>query len=101
MEGLTSAEAFKGEVGAVNAAASSLKAPEAPRVAAQNLDGLKTSISNVSVQFGSALGPAVNAVAVSLQPMVSGVAQALQDNPQLVQGQIGRASCRERGCQYV
>src|SRR3546814_20513386 len=28
----------------------------------------------------------VNAVAVSLQPMVSGVAQVLQDNPQLVQG---------------
>jgi hypothetical protein len=86
MEGLTSAEAFKGEVGAANAAVSSLKAPEAPRMAAQSLDGLKTSISNVSVQFGSALGPAVNAAAASLQPMVTGVAQVLQDNPQLVQG---------------
>ncbi|SFG79621.1 phage tail protein [Pseudomonas sp. NFACC45] len=86
MEGLKSADAFKGEVGAANAAASSSKAPEAPRVAAQSLDGLKTSISNVSVQFGSALGPAVNAAAASLQPMVTGVAQVLQDNPQLVQG---------------
>lgn len=86
MEGFKSAEAFKGEVGAANAATSTLQAPEAPRVAAQSLDGLKTSISNVSVQFGSALGPAVNAVAASLQPVVSGVAQVLQDNPQLVQG---------------
>lgn len=86
MDGLKSALAFKDEAGAASAAASAVQAPEAPRVAAQNLDGLKTSISNVSVQFGSALGPAVNAVAISLQPMVSGVAQVLQDNPQLVQG---------------
>ncbi len=86
MDGLKSALAFKDEAGAASSAASAVQAPEAPRVAAQNLDGLKTSISNVSVQFGSALGPAVNAVAVSLQPMVSGVAQVLQDNPQLVQG---------------
>ncbi|CAI8713050.1 phage tail tape measure protein [Pseudomonas brassicacearum] len=86
MDGLKSALAFKDEAGSASAAASAVQAPDAPRVAAQNLDGLKTSISNVSVQFGSALGPAVNAVAVSLQPMVSGVAQVLQDNPQLVQG---------------
>ena len=86
VEGLKSAEALKGEVGALNAATSSLQAPEAPRVAAQNLDGLKTSIGNVSAQFGSALGPAVNAVAAGLQPMVTGVAQVLLDNPQLVQG---------------
>ncbi|WP_434698748.1 phage tail protein [Pseudomonas sp. D1-1] len=86
MDGLKSALAFKDEAGAASAAASAVQAPEAPRVAAQNLEGLKTSISNVSVQFGSALGPAVNAVAVGLQPMVNGVAQVLQDNPQLIQG---------------
>ncbi|WP_334598240.1 phage tail protein [Pseudomonas alvandae] len=86
MDGLKSALAFKDEAGAASVAANAVQASEAPRVAAQNLDGLKTSISNVSVQFGSALGPAVNAVAVGLQPMISSVAQVLQDNPQLVQG---------------
>ncbi|XVN17336.1 phage tail protein [Pseudomonas corrugata] len=70
----------------VNAAASAVQAPAAPLVAAQGLDGLKTSISNVSLQFGSALVPAVNALTVGLQPMIGGVAQVLQDNPQLVQG---------------
>lgn len=86
MEGLRSATALKSEVTEVNVATGALQAPEAPRATAQSLDGLKTSISNVSVQFGSALGPAVNAVAIGLQPMVSGVSQVLQDNPQLVQG---------------
>ncbi|CDF92178.1 MULTISPECIES: tail protein [unclassified Pseudomonas] len=86
MEGLKSALAFKGEVAQVNAVASTVQAPAAPLVAAQGLDGLKTSISNVSLQFGSALVPAVNALAVGLQPMIGGVAQVLQDNPQLVQG---------------
>ncbi|TWC19292.1 TP901 family phage tail tape measure protein [Pseudomonas sp. SJZ085] len=86
MEGLRSATALKSEVAEVNGVTSALQAPEAPRVAAQSLDGLKTSISNVSVQFGSALGPAVSAVAIGLQPMVNGMTQVLQDNPQLVQG---------------
>jgi len=86
MEGLRSATALKGEVAEVNGVTSALQAPEAPRVAAQSLDGLKTSISNVSLQFGSALGPAVNAVATGLQPMINNVTQVLQDNPQLVQG---------------
>ncbi|ROM80008.1 phage tail protein [Pseudomonas brassicacearum] len=86
MEGLRSAAAFKGEVAEVNAAAGAVQAPAAPGVAAQSLDGLKTSISNVSLQFGTALVPAVNAMTVGLQPMISGVTQVLQDNPQLVQG---------------
>lgn len=86
MEGLKSAVAFKGEVVEVSAAAGAVQTPVAPLVAAQGLDGLKTSISNVSLQFGSALVPAVNALTIGLQPMIGGVAQVLQDNPQLVQG---------------
>ncbi|UZE02203.1 phage tail tape measure protein [Pseudomonas mediterranea] len=86
IEGLKPALAFKDEMAEVNAAASTVQAPAAPLVAAQGLDGLKTSISNVSLQFGSALVPAVNALTVGLQPMIGGVAQVLQDNPQLVQG---------------
>lgn len=86
IEGLKPALAFKDEMAEVSAAASAVQAPTAPLVAAQGLDGLKTSISNVSLQFGSALVPAVNALTVGLQPMIGGVAQVLQDNPQLVQG---------------
>lgn len=56
-----------------------------------NLDALNVSVANVSLQMGTALLPAVNAIAVALVPMINQVAEFLEKNPQLVEGMAAGA----------
>lgn len=82
ISGIKSALAFKAEVGEVNAAVGQ----GVTETAAQGLKDFNASLDKVSVAFGTALLPAVTAVVVGLEPLLTTVAQVLTENPQLVQG---------------
>ncbi|NWD01909.1 hypothetical protein HX869_24400 [Pseudomonas sp. P7779] len=82
ISGINSALAFKAEVGEVNAAVGQ----GVTETAAQGLKDFNASLDKVSVAFGTALLPAVTAVVVGLEPLLTTVAQVLTENPQLVQG---------------
>ncbi|MFA5981727.1 MAG: hypothetical protein WC818_26175 [Pseudomonas sp.] len=82
VSGIASVLAFKNEVADVGAAVNT----SVPQAAAQGLKQFSASMDQVSMAFGTALLPAVTAVVVGLEPLLTTVAQVLTDNPQLVQG---------------
>lgn len=85
--GINSAIAAQNEFAKQSAAEQGFAEPESAMGETQNnLNQLSESVTQVSVEFGNALLPAVNAIAVALVPMVSKVAELLAKNPQLVQG---------------
>lgn len=86
VSGIQSALAFKAQVAEANASASGVVLPGVPPQAAQSLQAFGASVETVSVAFGTALLPTVNAVVTGLAPLLGTVAQVLADNPQLVQG---------------
>lgn len=53
---------------------------------ANNLQLLRNAAASVARAIGSALLPGINSVVGALRPMVSQVAEFIQDNPQLVKG---------------
>ncbi|ARB29977.1 hypothetical protein HX787_17640 [Pseudomonas tolaasii] len=82
VSGIQSALAFKEQVKDVD----TVVAAGVPQAATQGLKQFRASMDQVSVAFGMALLPAVTAVAIGLEPLLTTVAQVLTDNPQLVQG---------------
>lgn len=53
---------------------------------ANNLQLLRNAVASVARAVGSALLPGINAVVEGLRPMMSGIADLIQHNPQLVKG---------------
>jgi TP901 family phage tail tape measure protein len=53
---------------------------------ANNLQLLRNAVASVARAVGSALLPGINSVVEGLRPMISGVADLIQHNPQLVKG---------------
>ena len=76
------------KVGDASKYAGSMDAEYASRAetTANNLQLLRNAAASVARAIGSALLPGINSVVGALRPMVSQVAEFIQDNPQLVKG---------------
>ncbi|HWH88181.1 MAG TPA: phage tail protein [Pseudomonas sp.] len=86
VEGIKSAAAFQGQLSEVSDTAKTVDLPAAPKAAAQTMNVFSASMQTVSTAVNAALVPAVGAVVVGLEPMLTGVGTLLADNPELVQG---------------
>lgn len=86
VDGIKSAAAFQGKLTEVSETAKTVDLPAAPKVAAQNMNVFSASMEKVSTAVNAALVPAVGAVVVGLEPLMTGVGNLLNDNPELVQG---------------
>lgn len=88
---LTNLDLLKGNLQKVADAqkyAGSMEGEYASRAAttANNLQLLRNAVASVARAVGSALLPGINAVVEELRPMISGVGDLIQHNPQLVKG---------------
>jgi TP901 family phage tail tape measure protein len=88
---LTNLDLLKGNLQKVADAqkyAGSMEGEYASRAAttANNLQLLRNAVASVARAVGSALLPGINAVVEDLRPMISGIGDLIQRNPQLVQG---------------
>lgn len=86
VEGIKSAAAFQGKLTEVSETAKTVDLPAAPKVAAQNMNVFSASMEKVSNAVNAALVPAVGAVVVGLEPMLTQFGSLLADNPKLVEG---------------
>ena len=86
VDGIKSAAAFQGQLTEVSATAKTVDLPAAPKVAAQNMNVFSASMEKVTGAIDAALVPAVGALVVGLEPMLTQVSGILADNPQLVEG---------------
>ncbi|MCR8932753.1 MULTISPECIES: phage tail protein [unclassified Pseudomonas] len=86
VEGIKSAAAFQGKLNEVSDTAKTVELPAAPKAAAQNMNVFSASMEKVSASVDAALVPAVGALVVGLEPMLTQVGSLLADNPQLVEG---------------
>jgi len=86
VEGIKSAAAFQGKLNEVSDTAKTVDLPAAPKAAAQNMNVFSASMEKVSASVDAALVPAVGALVVGLEPVLTQVASLLADNPQLVEG---------------
>ena len=86
VDGIKSAAAFQGKLAEVNESAKAVDLPTAPKAAAQNMNVLSASMEKVSAAVDAALVPAVGALVVGLEPMLTQVGSLLADNPKLVEG---------------
>ncbi len=86
VDGIKSAAAFQGKLTEVSATAKTVDLPAAPKVAAQNMNVFSASMEKVTSAIDAALVPAVGALVVGLEPMLTQVSGILADNPQLVEG---------------
>lgn len=86
VEGIKSAAAFQGKLNEVSDTAKTVDLPAAPKAAAQNMNVFSASMEKVSASVDSALVPAVGALVVGLEPVLTQVGSLLADNPQLVEG---------------
>lgn len=86
VDGIKSAAAFQGKLTEVSETAKTVDLPAAPKVAAQNMNVFSASMEKVSAAVDAALVPAVGALVVGLEPMMTQVSSLLADNPQLVEG---------------
>ncbi|WP_426235734.1 phage tail protein [Pseudomonas sp. TWP3-2] len=86
VDGIKSAAAFQGKLAEVSETAKTVDMPAAPKAAAQNMDVFSASMEKVSTAVNAALVPAVGAVVVGLEPMLTGFGSLLADNPKLVEG---------------
>ncbi|WLH36833.1 phage tail protein [Pseudomonas sp. FP2196] len=91
VEGIKSAAAFQGKLSDVSETAKTVDLPAAPKTAAQNMNVFTASMEKVSSAVDAALVPAVGALVVGLEPMLTQVGSLLADNPQLVEGLAGGA----------
>ncbi|MCX4218035.1 MULTISPECIES: phage tail protein [Pseudomonas] len=86
VDGIKSAAAFQGKLAEVSEAAKTVDLPETPKAAAQNMNVFSASMEKVSAAVDAALIPAVGALVVGLEPMLTQVGSLLADNPKLVEG---------------
>ncbi|WP_454563501.1 phage tail protein [Pseudomonas sp. AIG] len=86
VEGIKSAAAFQGKLTEVSDTAKTVNLPATPKVAAQNMNVFSASMEKVSAAVDAALVPAVGALVVGLEPMLTQVGSLLADNPKLVEG---------------
>ena len=86
VEGIKSAAAFQGKLSAVSDTAKTVDLPAAPKIATQNMNVFSASMEKVSASVDAALVPAVGALVVGLEPVLTQVGSLLADNPQLVEG---------------
>jgi hypothetical protein len=86
VEGIKSAAAFQGKLNEVSDTAKTVELPAAPKAAAQNMNVFSASMEKVSASVDAALVPAVGALVVGLEPVLTHVGSLLADNPQLVEG---------------
>ncbi|WP_322846097.1 phage tail protein [Pseudomonas sp. B33.4] len=86
VEGIKSAAAFQGKLTEVSDTAKTVDLPATPKVAAQNMNVFSASMEKVSAAVDAALVPAVGALVVGLEPMLTQVGSLLADNPKLVEG---------------
>ena len=86
VDGIKSAAAFQGKLTEVSDTAKTVDLPATPKVAAQNMNVFSASMEKVSAAVDAALVPAVGALVVGLEPMLTQVGSLLADNPKLVEG---------------
>lgn len=86
VEGIKSAAAFQGKLSEVSDTAKTVDLPAAPTAATQNMNVFSASMQKVSAAVDAALVPAVGALVVGLEPMLTQVGSLLADNPKLVEG---------------
>ncbi|ABA72900.1 phage tail protein [Pseudomonas fluorescens] len=86
VDGIKSAAAFQGKLAEVSETAKTVDLPETPKAAAQNMNVFSASMEKVSAAVDAALVPAVGALVVGLEPMLTQVGSLLADNPKLVEG---------------
>ena len=86
VDGIKSAAAFQGKLSEVSDTAKTVDLPAAPTAATQNMNVLSASMQKVSAAVDAALVPAVGALVVGLEPMLTQVGSLLADNPKLVEG---------------
>jgi hypothetical protein len=86
VEGIKSAAAFQGKLSEVSDTAKTVDLPAAPKIATQNMNVFSASMEKVSASVDAALVPAVGALVVGLEPVLTQVGSLLADNPQLVEG---------------
>ncbi|WP_143492420.1 MULTISPECIES: phage tail protein [unclassified Pseudomonas] len=85
-DGIKSAAAFQGKLTEVSETAKTVDLPDTPKTAAQNMNVFSASMEKVSVAVDAALVPAVGALVVGLEPVLTQVGSLLADNPKLVEG---------------
>ncbi len=86
VDGIKSAAAFQGKLTEVSETAKTVDLPETPKAAAQNMNVFSASMEKVSAAVDAALVPAVGALVVGLEPVLTQVGSLLADNPNLVEG---------------
>ena len=86
VDGIKSAAAFQGKLTEVSETAKTVDLPAAPQTAAQNMNVFSASMEKVSSAVDAALVPAVGALVIGLEPMMTQVGSLLADNPKLVEG---------------
>ncbi len=86
VDGIKSAAAFQGKLSEVSDTAKTVDLPAAPIAATQNMNVFSASMQKVSAAVDAALVPAVGALVVGLEPMLTQVGSLLADNPKLVEG---------------
>ncbi|WP_347904440.1 phage tail protein [Pseudomonas purpurea] len=86
VDGIKSAAAFEGKLVDVSESAKNVDVPSVPSSAAQNMNVFSASMDKISGAVDAALLPAVGALVVGLEPLLTGVGALLDDNPALVQG---------------
>lgn len=86
VDGIKSAAAFQGKLAEVSETAKTVDLPDTPKAAAQNMNVFSASMEKVSAAVDAALVPAVGALVVGLEPMLTQVGSLLADNPKLVEG---------------
>lgn len=86
VDGIKSAAAFQGKLSEVSDTAKTVDLPAAPTAATQNMNVFSASMQKISAAVDAALVPAVGALVVGLEPMLTQVGSLLADNPKLVEG---------------
>ena len=86
VDGIKSAAAFQGKLTEVSETAKTVDLPDTPKTAAQNMNVFSASMEKVSAAVDAALVPAVGALVVGLEPVLTQVGSLLADNPKLVEG---------------
>lgn len=86
VDGIKSAAAFQGKLSEVSDTAKTVDLPATPTAATQNMNVFSASMQKVSAAVNAALVPAVGALVVGLEPMLTQVGSLLADNPKLVEG---------------
>ena len=86
VDGIKSAAAFQGKLSEVGETAKTVDLPATPKAAVQNMNVFSASMEKVSAAVDAALVPAVGALVVGLEPVLTQVGSLLADNPKLVEG---------------